>query len=289
MQPFFKEEISFDETKLAFKCFTNSSSMTESRYIDVQPHWHEQNEILFVKKGSAKQHINGNIFMIRKGDIVIIKEQDIHGTWSYGDTDIIVIQFSGAFFKNISFAVSKSYEMFCDDIDLSFPINCETDAGIRFKVIIDDMIKAYEDRELCWELDVISDCTMLIKEIIKEFISNENKNRYTSALKDKLKTVFEFTARNYTIDIRLSDVAALLNYSVPHFCRIFKDCMGMGYHEYLTRFRTGVAAGMLKEQHSVTDTAMACGFLSVNSFIRVFKLIMGITPGKYKYKANAGL
>lgn len=287
MQPFYKETVSFDETKLAFKCFTNSSSAAQSRKINVQPHWHDLNEILYVEKGSAKQHINGNIFMIGKGDIVIIKEQDIHGTWSEGDADIKVIQFSGAFFKNISYSVSKSYEKFCNDIDLSFPINITTDAGINIKEAIDVMIKAFDRKELCWEFDLISACSVFIKETIKGFINDEIKNRYTSALKDNLKKVFEFTSINYYKEINLADAAGLLNYSIPHFCRLFKDCMGMGYHEYLTRFRTGVAAGMLKEKAAVTETALACGFSSVNSFIRAFKNIMGITPGQYK--AQAGL
>ena len=44
----------------------------------------------------------------------------------------------------------------------------------------------------------------------------------------------------------------------------------------------------LKKGESVSDTALSCGFSDYSNFIRTFKSIVGVSPGKYAGEENSG-
>ena len=54
--------------------------------ISVDPHWHDCIEILYMLEGTAIQEINHKDFLIKKNDLIVLNEGDIHGTQcQYGE------------------------------------------------------------------------------------------------------------------------------------------------------------------------------------------------------------
>lgn len=81
--------------------------------------------------------------------------------------------------------------------------------------------------------------------------------------------------------LTLSQIAAEFHYSKSSLERIFRreyDMTIMKYHK-LCRFRE--AQRMLKNGASVTDTASILLFRHLESFVRFFKTIGGISPSEY--------
>lgn len=59
--------------------------------------------------------------------------------------------------------------------------------------------------------------------------------------------------------------------------------MNIGMLEYINKQRINLASELLlKTNYSVNTISDKVGYLNVNSFIRVFKKIMGTTPSKYR-------
>jgi AraC family transcriptional regulator len=79
--------------------------------------------------------------------------------------------------------------------------------------------------------------------------------------------------------IRLDDLAALLDLSYSHFCRLFKNSFGVTTHVYIMRRRIEVAQGlMLTTSEPLSDIALACGMSDQAHFTRSFRRIVGQTP-----------
>ena len=79
----------------------------------------------------------------------------------------------------------------------------------------------------------------------------------------------------------LADVAA---YSEQHFHRIFKQVVGESIHQYIRRTRMEYAANqlMFDTKSTVLDIANNCGFNSLSSFSRAFKIRTGLSPKEYR-------
>lgn len=92
-----------------------------------------------------------------------------------------------------------------------------------------------------------------------------------------------FIGNNFTNDITLEKVANHINVSTTHLSRIFKRQCGINFVDYLTKVRILKAKELLKStDHSMKQISFETGFNDPNYFFKVFKNVVGITPGEYR-------
>ncbi|MCL2360243.1 MAG: AraC family transcriptional regulator [Defluviitaleaceae bacterium] len=84
-------------------------------------------------------------------------------------------------------------------------------------------------------------------------------------------------------DISLSDLATSMGVSYSHASRFFTHKTGTNFSEYLQKKRVERAMTLLLEtSKSIEEISNATGFMSINTFFRVFKKNAGMPPGKYR-------
>ncbi len=92
--------------------------------------------------------------------------------------------------------------------------------------------------------------------------------------------------------LSLDQVADHTGFSKYYFSRLFRTYTQMSFTEYLNRCRISEAEKLLADPHkTVTEVAMDCGFNSISTFNRVFKLANQCTPAEYQklaHRVNAG-
>ena len=94
-----------------------------------------------------------------------------------------------------------------------------------------------------------------------------------------------YIERNYCNDIRIENVAAAVGISRSQLFRVFKERFGMSVSRFLTRYRIGIAAALLRKgEMSIGETAYSVGFFDQLYFSRVFKKEKGVTPSEYLRK-----
>jgi two-component system response regulator YesN len=99
----------------------------------------------------------------------------------------------------------------------------------------------------------------------------------------QLQEVAEYIQRHYAEDLALEQLARGMNMSVGHFSRSFKETIGEKYIDYLTRFRIEAAQKLLVDSDlKIDDIAAQVGYLGRSSFIKTFRKLVGVTPGKYR-------
>lgn len=88
---------------------------------------------------------------------------------------------------------------------------------------------------------------------------------------------------NYMYDLSLESMAALLGFSTPYFCRLFKQNFGQTFVEYLSALRIQAAEDLLRERsHSTAEVAGMVGYEDASYFARAFKKKTGMTPTEYR-------
>lgn len=87
--------------------------------------------------------------------------------------------------------------------------------------------------------------------------------------------------------LSLDRVAEYTGFSKFYFSRLFKNYTQMSFLEYLNRCRISEAEKMLADtEKTVTEIAMDCGFNSISTFNRVFKMANNCTPAEYQRLAS---
>ena len=83
--------------------------------------------------------------------------------------------------------------------------------------------------------------------------------------------------------IVIKDLAALLDISVGHFCRAFKQTFGAPARIWIRQRRIELAQGlMLSTAASLSEIALTCGMSDQSHFTRSFRRIVGETPSSWR-------
>jgi len=98
-----------------------------------------------------------------------------------------------------------------------------------------------------------------------------------------LKTVHDYLHSCFQQSFQLADLADEVGVHPVHLSRIFRAHYGMTFGEYVRHLRVDWATHKLTTSgESLAHLAQAAGFADQSHFTRVFKQMMGVTPGQYR-------
>jgi len=101
------------------------------------------------------------------------------------------------------------------------------------------------------------------------------------AITDFVKRYIE---ENYGSDIYQDLIADKLNISSNYLSNYFKEKTGVNFSEYLNRVRIEKAKYLLEFSNlNIKEVAEKVGYQNANSFTRMFRKTLGMTPGDYRY------
>ena len=99
----------------------------------------------------------------------------------------------------------------------------------------------------------------------------------------RIHKIHQYTKQNFSNEILLCKVAAIVNMSVSNFCKYFKKQTNRTYYSYLTEIRIKEACKLiLNKDYRISEIAYHTGFQNVISFNRTFKKFIGTSPTQYR-------
>lgn len=99
----------------------------------------------------------------------------------------------------------------------------------------------------------------------------------------RIAKVCNYIENNFEKQIKLSEVAAMVNMSESAFSHFFKKKTRCTFIDYVINLRVARACQMLSETtHSIAEICFLCGFNNLSNFIRIFKKKKGSTPSEYR-------
>ena len=122
---------------------------------------------------------------------------------------------------------------------------------------------------------------MALQEIVESFMSAMFYEKDKGNL--HIRKALSFMADNYNQNLKLSDVAEYVGLSPSYFSTLFREVVGISFRKHLNRIRVEESKRLLlSTQYSLADIAIAMGFPDQSYYCKVFKKIVGLTPGKFR-------
>jgi AraC-like DNA-binding protein len=99
--------------------------------------------------------------------------------------------------------------------------------------------------------------------------------------REEVRRIRRYIEERYAEDIKLDDLAGLVNWNPFHLLRVFRGEMGLPPHAYLENIRVRRAQHLLRGGMPIIEAAYETGFSSQSHFTTTFKRLIGVTPGQY--------
>lgn len=226
-----------------------------------------------------KSNITGSVNCVKSSDVTgsnsSFKSMDVIG---YPKSSNVKICANDEFAHTMNLIMNE----FTTGTAIPCPIKKDTGPGREFSALIKDIYNEYVANNVAKELFIISDCASLVGLCIRSFPAGATHSQNPVNIKKALEKLFVFIDENYDRPITLKEASEISNFSIPHFCRLFRQTVGMSFIDYLNHYRINKSVLLLKSENSITEISNLCGFNSINSYIRTFKKYNKLSPGEYR-------
>ncbi len=280
----------FDECQEAIDLAMREKSFgvyySEKASTGLSMHVHEVCEVNLALSDGATFVIDNKIYAVKRGDLFIINPFESHK---------LSVQWAEKF---VRFAVSVHptflYENSGADVDLS---DCFYASKESHRITLSEE----EIAKLIDLLHKISGNYDYGEEILQKSYALQfflEVNRLFHLRSEKKEKVFEHGAvqlavdyinKNYAQELDLETIAKASYVSVSQLCRLFRRYCSTTVTRFIVSKRITMAKKLLTEGKSVMEVAFLSGFNDYAHFIRTFKKIVGVPPGKYKTPVGKGM
>ena len=136
------------------------------------------------------------------------------------------------------------------------------------------LVQLYKDQE-------IEELCLHLQDVLEGFMGamfyeKDKGNPY-------IRKALRYIADHYSEHLTLERVAEEVQLSPSYFSTLFRQIVGTSFREYLCKIRVEESKRLLlSTDYSLADIAISMGFPDQSYFCKVFKQLVGITPGKFR-------
>lgn len=242
---------------------------------------HNSLEITYVLKGEYEVITENFSHIIKEHELVIIAPNDIHvirqNSTEENVTLTIHIDFS-LFPSAMIGEIEKVYEsIVCTNKNnLKLLKKLKLQIGKLVKVLLGGNNNLFELNTIMMEtIHITSNHVQYPIERLP--VQSTHRENYMKAI--------QYIDKHYKEDLRLTDVANTLMFSVSYTSKLFKKYTGIPFVKYLSlvRIRESIEP-LLEGKKSIEQIASDCGMPNSKAYTTAFKELYGIVPSYYRKK-----
>lgn len=251
----------------------------------VKLHWHDEAEIIVIKKGEGIVSVDLTEYHVQTGDIIFVMSGQLHSISQFQSN---TMEYENILFKpHLLKAVGNDlcWEQFLSPLfsaTIPSPVAVQGDSPLYNTISghIETIDMLCDKKTSGYQLAVKGHLFLMFYDLASNGISPELPDRKRL---NKIKAVISYVEEHYAQSITIDEMATFCYFSKSYFMKFFKENMGMSFVTYLNEYRLEVAATILQAtDDNILDIANACGFDNLSYFNRSFKKKYGVTPGKYR-------
>lgn len=243
--------------------------------LNVDAHFHNSIEILFIDRGSCSICANGTTRILDAGDIFIANSYDIHSCKRISERkDFALIKLLLGELYCASFHQLYSQKSFDNFL-------CDKEKNARIFAFAEKWFDEYENSSVLARAGYASVLLAMFAESYGVY--PKDKNAVNSL--NKMVDILSYINQNYAENITLESICNHFGYSKGYFSGLFKKETGQTFKEYLNNFRILQFCEMKEneKEKNIIDLALSCGFESAATFYRVFRKKYGTNPKNMKF------
>lgn len=268
-----------------FEIYYYNDTLQSSLYYNVNSHTHNYYEFYFFLEGNVSMNIEGTLFPLKPGDVVIIPPNVPHHALLH-DGQLPYRRF--VFWISIEYCndllqLSPDYVYLMQHTRITkhyvFHYDIIAFNTLQSKVfrLIEELHSSRFGRDakitLCVN-DLILHLNRSIYEMEHPKTQHEEQDLYQNLLL--------FIEDHLDEDLTLDYLAEHFFVSKYHIAHVFKENLGLSIHQFIIKKRLRMCQEAILSHTSISDVYLMYGFKDYSSFFRAFKKEFGMSPKEYK-------
>jgi AraC-like DNA-binding protein len=246
-------------------------------------HIHDNFEIFCFISGNADYMVEGKIYSLRPGCIMLMRSAEIHKVLINTNEayERCVINFYPEILMKAGFPESffKPFtERNLGERNLYLPSEF---SGFQTQAFFEKMIFECDTQNA--KRNILSNFASLLVSINIAFDKKGQKSDSRNQ-KSEADEIIDYINENLFTDISLSSISDTLHISPSQINRIFKKLTGTSVYSYIISKRLIVAQELIAKGENATTASQNCGFHDYSSFYRLYKKHFGTAPTDAKKK-----
>lgn len=257
-------------------------------FTSVPTHWHNEYEIIYIKKGVGVISLDLEYHDVKAGDIILIVPGQLH---SIEQKDNETMEYENIIFgadilmnKHNDFCYTRYFSSLTKrTVQIPTIFNGST-CSYYYDIArcvdnADEICKTFPNGyQLAIKSYLFQMFFIIFTNLPKDIAPVKKKKSL-----DKMKLIIKYVENNYAENISIEDMANLCDFSQSHFMKFFKNNMEVSFIEYLNNYRLTMASRLLiSSTSSIIAIAMESGFDNLSYFNRLFKKKYEMTPSEFR-------
>jgi AraC-like DNA-binding protein/mannose-6-phosphate isomerase-like protein (cupin superfamily) len=246
-------------------------------------HWHHEYEIIIVLKGSVVIYTNPKPVKLEANDILLVNSKVVHSIKHTEEENIcLFVQMHPSLFRNNQ-NDNANYYFYLNSVDEEIPAKVEYKHFIKLAAQIallflkKDIKSYYRIRSILYT--IVADFFEYVAYDMHFRAVASNDNAFT------MMQIIEYIQHNLRSENLLKTLYKDLGMSEKTVYRFLKENIGLSAKELIDNMRIDEAKNLLKYSSKHMNYIVdECGFTSENTFYRIFKSKVGMTPNEYRTK-----
>lgn len=255
-------------------------------------HNHDYHEVLYFISGRLKYIIEGTVYNLRPGDILVTHNKEMHKP---------IIDASKPYERYVLWIHPKFIEELSDHlVDLSTTFENASQSNIHvlrpacyMQTLISNSFSNLEratvDNKFGNSLLQKSYLTELLIYLNRVSLENLYEKESTPVYDPRINEIIKYINDNLHEEISLDDIAEKFYLSKYHLCRLFKKNVEMTIYQYIMKKRLIIAKSLLISGSSVQTAFISSGFSDYSNFVKSFKKEFGVLPKNISENMNRNL
>ena len=255
---------------------------TTTQAVDAQFHFHDDYEIYLFLSGDVDFYTEHALYRMKRGHLVVCSDRELHRACHYGAQpyERMAVHFNHRLVEGLSTAQTNLMGCFRNHLP-----------GVDNAILLDEE-QIEEILALGLKLQSLTNAPrfgsdVLIPSCLSELLVLVNRlflqhqPTGVTPYQEVVNQVIEYVESHLTSELTVEKIAEQFAISKYHLGRLFSSQTGNTLYHYILIKKVAAAKGYLAQGYTVTETCALAGFNDYNNFIRTFRNLTGISPGKY--------
>ncbi len=248
-------------------------------------HWHNyEYEIDILLKGKAEYCCGQNTYYLEENDVIFVNPKVWHASFAREENSkALVIRFSDSAFKNFL----KKDEHLIFDLPPSDSSTRDSAIYRRLRYYASMLLTSMDGDSPFQKLTAKASFEMLLSTLCESGPRTVKPADVNKRSRETMSRMIKFIEQHYMEKLSLDDIGQYTHYNRTYVSTLFKNTVGINFHDYLTKVRLSNAIFQLAvTDKNMTQIAVDCGFSDLKTFNHRFREIFGYLPAEYKQRLS---
>lgn len=275
----FEKNTHDNPVKYANICVYQIAEVLLAAGCEVEAHVQICDEITYIVSGEAAVYNGSNSVKLKSGDIHIVSKGEIHR----------IIADKSDNCRYVCFGIEiNSDSKKCTELESIFKgekvISAKSSDELRTLVTM-LMNEIYNKADFGEDMIEMLIMQIMIYIYRNRLQSNDSKNRRKFEV-EAIYGILRYIDMNLTQIRDIQMISNELSYSKYYISHLFKEKLGITVYEYITERKLDMAKSMLAKGDDISEIAERLNYESTQSFSKMFKRHVGVSPSKYIASAD---